>query len=181
MTAPMTSASAPIAKPPGFTLESFRSTKSSGLANVETLQAGLPHHKISDAKDWVRLHPDEATGLVGGVLLPQRADRGGSKKDTLHLINEELALRYLPPALIQRFRLALASKPYDHFFLCHVPSQRLDNSWNKSNLASCLQAKGLVVLGHKPRSPGDHYHCEFSKDADAFPDPTWPRAKSRPS
>jgi hypothetical protein len=97
----------------------------------------------------------------------------GSKKDTLHLINEELALRYLPPALIQRFRLALATKPYDHFFLCHVPSQRLDNSWNESNLASCIQAKAKWSL---VTSLEDHYQSEYAKDADAFPEPSWPSA-----
>jgi hypothetical protein len=65
----------------------------------------------------------------------------GQKRDLLHLINEELAECYLPSDRIQRFRLALATKPYDVFFLCHVPSQNLDNAWNDSNLRACHQAK----------------------------------------
>jgi hypothetical protein len=40
----------------------------------------------------------------------------GQKRDTLHLIEEDLALRYLPSGKILRFRLALASKPFDVFF-----------------------------------------------------------------
>ena len=38
-------------------------------------------------------------------------------------------------------RLALATKPYDVFFLAHVPTVNLDNSWNESNLQGCQLAK----------------------------------------
>ena len=40
-----------------------------------------------------------------------------------------------------RFRLALATKPHDVFFLCQVPSRNLDNSWNGTTSAGCEQAK----------------------------------------
>ena len=49
----------PIAKPDtGFSLDKFKSKRAATMANVETLQTGLPHHNIAQAKDFVRLHPD---------------------------------------------------------------------------------------------------------------------------
>ena len=163
-----------IVKPEGFSLESFRSKKLAGLSNVETLLAGLPHHNMSAAKDFVRLHPDEVAYWSDELCFINVTIQGQGKA-TLHLINEDLALRYLEPAQIQRFRLALATKPYDRFFLCHVPSQRLENSWNESSLAGCLQAKGLWTAATSLRETGqDHYKLSTAKDADAFPDPGWP-------
>ena len=50
----------PIAKPAtAFSLDKFKSKHAAAVANIETLQAGLPHHGIAQAKDFVRLHPDE--------------------------------------------------------------------------------------------------------------------------
>src|SRR5262249_45042078 len=49
-----------IAKPNAFSLDKFKSKHAAALANVETLLTALPHHSISQAKDFVRLHPDEA-------------------------------------------------------------------------------------------------------------------------
>lgn len=54
----------------------------------------------------------------------------------LHLIDETLALEYLSSGKILRFRLILATKPFDVFFLCHLPSQNEDNPWNASALGS---------------------------------------------
>jgi hypothetical protein len=163
-----------IVKPEEFSLESFRSTKPSGLSNVATLLAGLPHHKISAAKDFVRLHPDETAYWSEGLCFVNVTIQGQAK-DTLHLINEKLALRYLEPAQVQRFRLALATKPYDRFFLCHVPSQRLDNTWNESSLAGCLQAKALWTEVTSLRDAGkDHYKIKAALENDAFPEPDWP-------
>ena len=65
----------------------------------------------------------------------------GEKRDMLHLIDEEIAMQYLPSKKIKRQRLALASKPHDVFFFCIVPSQNLDNSWNATALTACEQAK----------------------------------------
>jgi hypothetical protein len=77
----------------------------------------------------------------------------GEKRDTLHLIEEELAMRYLPTAKIQRFRLALATKPYDIFFLAHVPTRNVDNSWNATNIEGCELAKARWVLASSRKSP----------------------------
>ena len=52
-------AAEPITKPSGFSLDRFKSKRAATVANVGTLQGALPHHPISQAKDFVRLHPDE--------------------------------------------------------------------------------------------------------------------------
>src|SRR5262245_31793375 len=118
-----------IAKPAKFSLDKFKSKRSAAVASVQTLQAALPHHSIAQAKDFVRLHPDDEhfwSPELCFVNVPIK----GMKRDTLHLIDEELAMQYLPSARVLRFRLALASKPYDVFFLCHIPTTNEDNLWN---------------------------------------------------
>ena len=89
----------PIAKPSAFDLEKFKSKRAAAAANVETLQTGLPHHSISQAKDFVRLHPDEEnywSPELCFVSVPIK----GQKRDTLHLIEEDLAMQYLPSGRI---------------------------------------------------------------------------------
>ena len=56
----------PIEKPaePSL-LDRFKSKRSPLIAGVETLQTALPHYRISDANDWVRLHPDRR--LIGAT------------------------------------------------------------------------------------------------------------------
>ena len=130
----------PIIKPSGFSLDRFKSKRAATVANVGTLQGALPHHPISQAKDFVRLHPDEEN-YWSCELCFVNVPIQGVKRDTLHLIDEDIGLAYLGNGKLIRFRLALATKPHDNFFLCHVPSQNLDNSWNTSNLAACEQAK----------------------------------------
>ena len=99
----------------------------------------------------------------------------GQKGNTLHLINEELALRYLPNTRIQRFRLALATKPHDNFFLCHVPSDNLDNLWNQDNLDACEKAKTAWVIAiSKRKEGGEGYRTSFAQDPDFAPQPNWP-------
>jgi hypothetical protein len=71
--------------------------------------------------------------------------------------------------------LVLASKPYDAFFLCHVPTRNTDNQWNESNLAACEQAKRLWVQATSRREENvDGYKVDFAREQDAFPDPKWP-------
>ena len=58
-----------------FDLDEFRSeTTAAAAANVETLLTALPHHSISQARDFVRLHPNEEERLCSH--LPQ--DRGAA-------------------------------------------------------------------------------------------------------
>ena len=157
-----------------FSLDRFKSKRGATLANVETLLTALPHYSISQAKDFVRLHPDEEkywSDELCFVNVPIK----GQTRDTLHLIDEELAVRLLPSARVLRFRLALASKPHDVFFLCEVPSQNLDNIWNTTNLQACEQAKASWIQATSRREEGvEAYKADVARDADAFPAPNWP-------
>jgi hypothetical protein len=164
-----------IAKPSAFNLDKFKSKRAAALANVETLLTALPIHKISEARDYVRLHHDEInywSDTLCFVSVPIK----GQKKDTLHLIDEDIALRFLEPARIMRWRLVLATKPHDVFFLCQVPTQNIDNAWNESNLQACQQAKSYWVQATSRKEEGvESYKVGFARDQDAFPDPKWPK------
>lgn len=164
-----------IEKPKGSGLARFKST-SLEPEKVETLLSGLLHYPIAAAQDWVRLHPDEATYWSDEycfVNVPMQ----GQKGNTLHLIAADLA-RKLPPGRVQKFRLALASKPNDIFFLAHVPSRNLDNEWNRTNLQGCEQAKKLWTMVTSQREKGiEGYHIDSSaaekEGKKPFPDPQW--------
>jgi hypothetical protein len=165
----------PIAKPDtGFSLDKFKSKHPASVANVETLQTALPHHTIAQAKDFVRLHPDEES-YWSPELCFVNVPIKGQKKETLHLITDDLAKRYLPSGKITRFRLVLASKPDDRFFLCHVPTRNTDNSWNETNASACQQGKTLWVQATSRREEGvDGYKIDVAQDQDAFAEPAWP-------
>jgi hypothetical protein len=151
-----------------FSLERFRTKHDVAIASVETLLAPMPHGRIAHAKDFVRLHPDPA------YWSPEMCFVKGQKKDTLHLIDEELAI-YLPSGQVLRYRLVLASKPHDIFFLCEVPTRNLDNMWNMTNLQACESAKTLWTMVTSRKEEGvENYKISRAKDADAFPDPKWP-------
>ena len=165
----------PIAKPDtGFSLDKFKSKHAAAVSSVETLQTGLPHHSIAQAKDFVRLHPNEEaywSSELCFVSVPIK----GQKRDTLHLIDEDLAMHYLPSGRILRFRLVLATKPNDVFFLCHLPTRNTDNSWNESNMLACQQAKTLWVQATSRQEEGvDGYKIDVARDHDAFSEPKWP-------
>jgi hypothetical protein len=164
-----------IPKPGTFSLDKFKSTRDPSIAGVETLLTALPHHKISEAKDWVRLHPEEEkywSPEFCFVHVPVI----GQKRDLLHLVDEELARLHLPSDRILRFRLALATKPHDARFLCHVPSQNLDNIWNDTNLKACLQSKTHWVQANSRKGENaEGYQITFAKNQEAFPEPKWAR------
>jgi hypothetical protein len=143
-------------------LDKFRSTRKPAIAGVETLQTGLPTMRIAEAKDWVRLHPD-VDNFWSTELCFVNVPVKGQKKDTMHLIAEDLALSYLPSGRIQRYRLALASKPQDVFFLCIVPSQNLENTFNADSVAACERCQtgmgdGLKPAGGRRRRLQDRAH-----------------------
>jgi hypothetical protein len=162
-----------ISKPGAFTLDRFKTKRAAAIANVETLLAALPHQSIAQAKDFVRLHADE-NRYWSPELCFVNVPIKGQKRDTLHLIDEDLATRYLPSGRILRFRLALATKPYDIFFLAHVPTRNLENPWNAANLEACERAKTQWVQATSRKEEGvEAYKIECAKDADAFPAPKW--------
>jgi hypothetical protein len=125
-------------------------------------------------KKVAKLHPDEEkfwSDELCFVSVPIK----GQKQNTLHLILEELAMRFLPPARIQRFRLALATKPYDVFFLCSVPTRNEENSWNSSNRQACEQAKRLWTMATSRKEEGiEGYKIDAARNQEAFPEPKWP-------
>jgi hypothetical protein len=162
-----------IAKPEDKSLDKFKSKKTVALANIETLPTELKIHNIAAAKDFVRLHPDESywSPELCFVNVPIK----GQKRDTLHLIDEELALKHIQPGRILRFRLALATKPYDVFFLCQIPSRNLDNEWNRAAVKACEQAKTLWTLVTSRKEEGvETYKVDYALNQDAFPEPKWP-------
>jgi hypothetical protein len=163
-----------IPKPAAFDLNKFKSKRAAAAANVETLQTALPHHSMAAAKDFVRLHPDEEN-YWSYELCFVNVPIKGQKRDTLHLIDEDLAMRYLPSGKIMRFRLALATKPFDIFFLCHVPTRNDDNSWNATNKRGCELAKTSWVQATSRKDEGvESYKIDHAQDQDAFPHPKWP-------
>jgi hypothetical protein len=165
----------PIVKPGKFNLDKFRSKREPTIANVETLQSPLPIHNLAAAKDFGRLHHDEEN-YWSNELCFIRVPIQGQKSSTLHLIEEDIAIRVLESGDILRFRLALASKPNDVFFLCIVPTQNLDNSWNNTNLHACELAKTRWVKITSQKGEGiENYKIQFARDSDAFSDPNWPK------
>jgi hypothetical protein len=116
-----------IPKPAAFSLDAFKSTRGPNIAGVEELLTALPHHSLSQAKDWVRLHPDEEKYWSPEYCFVHVPILGA--RETLHFITEDLARRYLPSARVLRFRLALATKVWTGIkfssreILTHSPSR----------------------------------------------------------
>ncbi len=164
-----------IAKPDANSrLEKFKSKRKPSIGNVQTLLAALPILRIADADDFVRFHPNEElywSTEMCFVTVPIQ----GQKRDLLHLIDEELAMSYLPSKKIKRFRLALATKPYDRFFLGIVPSQNLDNMFNQTALKACQEAKTYWVQATSRREEGaDEYKIGRARNQKFVAEPKWP-------
>ena len=160
-----------IAKPAAFNLDRFKSKNLTGIANVASMLMALPHHPISQAGDFVRLHPDENTYWSDELCFVNVPIKGMSK-DTIHLIARDLVEIYLGNMLkrVKVYRLALACKPYDVAFLCHVPSQNLDNPWNDDALRSCREAQQLWIHVNSRKAEGvEGYKVDYAKDPNAFP------------
>jgi hypothetical protein len=154
--------------------ERFKSKNAPTISGVETLLTPLPIIKIGDVDDWTRLHPSEDdywTPELCFVSVPIK----GAKRDMLHLIDDDLAVQYLSAKKIKRHRLALACKPHDVLFFCIVPSQNLDNSWNRDALTACNMAQTQWIEATSRRSEGvEGYKIDFAQDQGAFPEPKWP-------
>jgi hypothetical protein len=154
-------------------LDRFKSKRGPGIAGVETLLTALPILRASEVNDFMRLHPDVDdywSDEFCFVSVPIIGDR----RDQLHMIDEELALKFLSSKRVLRFRLALASKPYSSMFLVKIPSQNLDNIWNSSAIKACeLARRQWVQVASRKAENCEGYKVDFAQDADAFPDPTW--------
>ena len=163
----------PILKPSGFSLDRFKSKRPVAMTGVKTLLGALPHYPLADANDFVRLHPDEKAYWSPELCFVD-VPIVGVKRDTVHLIDEAL-IGLLPAGKkVTRHALALAAKPYNNFFLAHVPTVNLDNSWNESNLQGCRLAKThWVQLASLKAQDQERYGIGFAQDPDAFPDTDW--------
>jgi hypothetical protein len=172
-----------IAKPPQkekkFDLNLFKSSKASA-ATIQRLVPLLPVHSMAEANDFCRLHHDEEaywSAELCFVNVPVK----GQRKDLLHIITEVQAFRFLRPGQITYQRLALASRPFEDFFLCTVPTRNLDNIWNADNLLGCEAAKEewtWLVSRRKNENQQqggkEGYERISAKDGkDAFPAPKW--------
>jgi hypothetical protein len=174
---PTTEPPVSIEKPKGGFLSRFKTSKPES-GRVEKLLTALPHGKLSEAKDYIRLHPDEENYWSDEcyfVSVPVQ----GQKDAMLHLVAGYLA-EQLAPGRAQRFRLALASKPYNVFFLAHVPSRNLENEWNRSGLEACGQAKKFWVTVTSKKAEGKEGYqiertwSERKGEGSPYPEPDWP-------
>jgi hypothetical protein len=128
----------PIAKPDagGFTLDKFKSKHAAAVANVETLQTGLPHHSIAQAKDFVRLHPNEESHWSPELCFVNVPIKG-QKRETLHLIDEDLAMRCFGIATDG----AVAS-------ICNVmPAANASSAWRSINCSARGVAASASNMG----------------------------------
>jgi hypothetical protein len=167
----------PIIKPSGFSLDKFKSKRADALASIVTDLGGLKVHKLAEAKDYARLHPDEENYWSYELCFASVPVKGDKKEGRVHLIDEDLAMLYLPSGKIMRYRLALATKPYDNYFLCIVPTRNLDNAYNEMALRACNDGKTLWTQLISRKSEGvESYKIEYATDPDAFPEPKWPTA-----
>jgi hypothetical protein len=134
-------------------LDQCKSTLDPSIPGIEVLITALPHCRISDVNDWVRLHPNDKAYWSTEYCFVN-VPIVGQKRDTLHLVFEDLAKRFLPSKIVKRFRLVLATKPHDVFFLCEVPTRNLDNTWNETTcrLASRQRRVGLRQPAVKVRT-----------------------------
>ena len=167
----------PIEKPSAFNLNKFKSKQAAAMANVETLQTGLAASTRSpQAKDFVRLHPDEET-YWSPELCFVNVPIKGQKRDTLHLIDEDLALQ-LPAEREDSCASAWHWRPSPTTSSSSATSRpERGQHVERKQPAGCEQAKTLWVQATSRKEEGvDAYKIDLARDADAFPEPKWPTA-----
>jgi hypothetical protein len=161
---------------PSFS-ERFKSKNAPTISGVQTLQTALPVLKIGEVDDWTMLHPSEDEYWTAEMCFVHVPIHGNNKKTLLHVIDDDLAVQYLPAKKIKRHRLALACKPNNVFFWCIVPSRNLDNTYNANALEACYKAQTHWVQALSLQSTGkEGYEIKFAQSQDAFVDTTWPLA-----
>ncbi len=139
-----------VPKPSPFNLDKFKSKRPASVAGVETLQTGLPHHSIAHAKDFVRLHHDE-DAYWSPELCFVNVPIKGQKRDTLHLIDEDLAMRYLPSGKITSFPLGSRDEAISmsSSYVMYQPGMR-----------TTLGTPAICLLARRARLPGSRSAAE---------------------
>ncbi len=163
-----------IEKPKVGFLDKFKSKKKPEIAGVQAGLSPLPIKRIADVGDWAWLFPDEDIGWTPELCFVD-VPIIGEKFPILHTIDEDLAVQHLSAKQIKRHRLALATMPGNKFFFCIVPSQNLENSWNKSAIEICQRAKTEWMQALSRKAEGvDNYQPKATTDPDPFPEIKWP-------
>jgi hypothetical protein len=169
----------PVTKPDDddgeIDLSRFEAKTTANIAGVKTMVTALPVLRPGDVKDFFRLHPgDEWWGPKPFCFFTVPIQ--GVKNPVLHLIDEEVAKANLDASDFFRRKLILGSKPNDVFFLCSVPCENLDNSWNETANDGCEQAKTTWVKVISEKASGnERYKIDYTEEPDAFPDSDWPK------
>ena len=136
-----------IERPKGSLLARFK-TGRENEGRVEKLLMALPHYKPSDARDFIRLHPDDDywSDELSFATVPVQ----GMKDGVLHLITIELALE-LPPGRRGAVPVGVGDQTFQSLFLAHIPSTNLDNIWNETCVRACTEAraKWRMVVSRK--------------------------------
>ena len=163
-----------ITKPGAFTLDRFKTKRAAAMANVETLLTALPHHSIAQAKDFVRLHPDEDAYWSPELCFVDRADQGAEAR---HLAPDRRGTRRALPAERQDSALpsGAGDKPYDVFFLVPRPDTQRGQHLEREQHRGLRAGKDAMDAGDEPSRGGRRgYKIDVARDPDAFPQPKWP-------
>jgi hypothetical protein len=163
-----------IVKPQESKLARFKSNRTDAPAGVQTLPETLKVMKLSETNDFVMVHPDsnnyQSTELCF-ISVPVQ----GMKNNVKHLGDQELLMSLLSDKHIERHALALATMPNDRFFLAIVPTNNLDNTWNRSTLRGIELARThWVQLSSRRGENVDEYKIDFAADDGFVPTPKWP-------
>jgi hypothetical protein len=89
----------PIAKPSAFDLEKFKSKRAAAIANVETLQTGLPHHSLTACEHaktlWVQATSRRDENIDGYKIdFAHEQDAFGDPKWPLQSLGELIGLTF---------------------------------------------------------------------------------------
>ena len=141
----------PIKKPSSFSLDKFKSKRAAAIANVETLlgRAAAPQ-RLQEAKDFVRLHPDEENYWSPELCFVDVPIKGAEER---HAAPDRRRTRAALPAggKIKRFRLALATQAATTCSSSATcPSTNLDNSWNADQHRGLRAGQGALGQADQP-------------------------------
>jgi hypothetical protein len=165
----------PVAKPTGSKLAKFKSKRGDAPAGVRTMLGALPVMRLSDANDFVRVHPDSA--YTSDELTFTSVPVQGVKDNVKHIGDEDVLMSVLPNKMVERHALALCAMPHDRFFLGIVPTINLDNSWNRSTREGFeLMKTRWVMLTSRKNEGVDAYNIKFAESETFVPEPKWPTA-----
>ena len=165
-----------IPKPSKSQLDMFKSTRDPSIAGVETLLTALPHHNMSEAKDWVRLHPDEENYWSPELCFVHRADQRAKTRPAAS--DQRRSGQALPR---QRSDPALSlgagdqSRTTSSFSVtCRRRTSTTPGTTPACGLACRPRAKWAQATSRKGEN-AEGYQITYAKDQDSFPEPNWPK------